>query len=288
MKMKLLLASTALGPIIWGTTYIVTTELLPLDKPFLTAFIRAFPAGLILILLSRSWPLKKEWGKLFLLGVLNIGCFQAMLFVAAYRLPGGIAAIFSATQPLIVLFLVWWIDKVSPSYAALISYCLSIVGMAMLVMTPTTQLDHLGIAAALLGSLSMGIGTFLTKKWKHSLSIIGFTGWQLLFGSFILLPLTLFLELPLPELTINNLLGYTYLTIFGAIISYFLWFKGVEHLSAIAVSSLVLLSPLTAALLGWVFLGEKLTTISILGFTIVIASILIIQISLSRQHTRTT
>jgi len=282
--MKLLLASTALAPIIWGTTYIVTTELLPPNKPFLAAFIRAFPAGLILILLSQSWSPKREWGKLFLLGFLNIGCFQAMLFVAAYRLPGGLAAVISAIQPLVVLFLIWGIDKISPSYTALISCFLSIAGMAILMMSPITQLDHVGIVAALLGSLSMSIGVFLAKRWKHSLPITGFTGWQLLFGSLILLPLTIFFELPLPELTVKNIIGYTYLTMFGAVISYFLWFKGIKHLPTVAVSSLGLLSPLTAVFLGWIFLGERLTAITMLGFIIVLGSILTVQITLSKQH----
>ena len=209
-----------------------------------------------------------------------------MLFVAAYRLPGGLAAVIGAIQPLVVLFLIWGVDKVSPSYAALVSCCLSIAGMAVLMMTPITQLDHVGIVAALLGSLSMGVGTFLTKRWQHSLSITGFTGWQLLFGSCILLPFSVFFELPLPALTVKNIFGYMYLSIFGAVISYFLWFKGISRLPAVAVSSLGLLSPLTAVFLGWFFLGEKLTTIAILGFIIVLASILIVQVSLSKQHQR--
>src|SRR3546814_1764969 len=47
---------TALAPIIWGSTYIVTSELLPPDRPFTAAFIRVFPAGLLLVLLIRRWP----------------------------------------------------------------------------------------------------------------------------------------------------------------------------------------------------------------------------------------
>ncbi|XOT98280.1 EamA family transporter, partial [Alcaligenes pakistanensis] len=38
-------ALTALGPAIWGSTYIVTTEILPPDRPFIAAFLRCFPAG---------------------------------------------------------------------------------------------------------------------------------------------------------------------------------------------------------------------------------------------------
>jgi probable blue pigment (indigoidine) exporter len=44
---------TALAPAIWGSTYIVTTELLPPDRPFTAAVLRTLPAGLLLVVYSR-------------------------------------------------------------------------------------------------------------------------------------------------------------------------------------------------------------------------------------------
>ena len=44
---------TALAPLIWGSTYIVTSELLPPHRPFTAALIRVLPAGLLLLLLMR-------------------------------------------------------------------------------------------------------------------------------------------------------------------------------------------------------------------------------------------
>lgn len=82
---------TALAPVIWGSTYIITSELLPSDRPFTAALIRVLPAGLLLVLLMRQTPLRQHWMRLVILSALNIGAFQALLFVAAYRLPGGLA-----------------------------------------------------------------------------------------------------------------------------------------------------------------------------------------------------
>lgn len=94
---------TALAPAIWGSTYIVTTEILPPDRPFTAALLRALPAGLLLVLYSRYLPRPSEWPRLLVLAALNIGFFQALLFVAAYRLPGGLAAVVRAIQPLLVM-----------------------------------------------------------------------------------------------------------------------------------------------------------------------------------------
>ena len=84
---------TAIAPVIWGSTYIVTSEFLPPDRPFTAALIRVLPAGILLILFTRQFPSSKDFWKLIVLSALNIGLFQALLFVAAYRLPGGLAAV---------------------------------------------------------------------------------------------------------------------------------------------------------------------------------------------------
>ena len=51
------------------------------------------------------------------LAALNIGVFQALLFVAAYRLPGGVAAVVGAIGPLVVMGLVWALDSFDKSLA---------------------------------------------------------------------------------------------------------------------------------------------------------------------------
>lgn len=47
---------TALAPILWGTTYIVTTEMLPPDRPMMAALLRVLPAGILLLIFSRQMP----------------------------------------------------------------------------------------------------------------------------------------------------------------------------------------------------------------------------------------
>lgn len=80
--------TTALAPAAWGTTYLTTTELLPPGRPLLAGTLRALPAGLVLAAATKRRPVGAWWAKAFVLGTLNIGGFFALLFVAAYRLPG--------------------------------------------------------------------------------------------------------------------------------------------------------------------------------------------------------
>ena len=55
-------ALTALVPAIWGSTYLVTTELLPPDRPLLASTVRALPAGLVLVAAARALPRGAWWG----------------------------------------------------------------------------------------------------------------------------------------------------------------------------------------------------------------------------------
>lgn len=98
-------ALTGLAPAVWGSTYLVATELLPPDRPLLATTMRALPGGLVLLVLGRRLPVGVWWWRASALGVLNIGAFNFLLFFAAYRLPGGIAAVIMSAQPMFVVIL---------------------------------------------------------------------------------------------------------------------------------------------------------------------------------------
>lgn len=276
MPLIVIIFLTALTPMIWGSTYIVTTELLPNGYPFLAALLRVLPAGIILILLTRQLPKKWDWLKVMVLGGLNIGIFQIMLFIAAYRLPGGLAAILGAIQPIIVLVLMASIARMSIPNAAWFAAILGLVGMVVMLYNPSMNIDIVGVVAALLGALSMAFGTFLSRYWRVDLPLASFTGWQLFFGGLLIAPLFITME-DWPIMTLTNVLGYSYLCLFGALIAYLLWFQGIQRLSPAVVSSIGLLSPVTAFFLGWVFLEQSLTLVSMIGFVMILGSIFMIQ-----------
>jgi len=267
---------------IWGSTYIVTTQLLPPDRPFTAALIRVLPSGLLLLLYARRWPARGDWGRLVVLSALNIGAFQALLFVAAYRLPGGLAAVVGAIQPLLVMGLAWGVEQRRPLAATAWAAVAGVVGMGVLLLSPGTVFEPVGILAALAGAASMAMGTYLTRRWRLSMPVLALTGWQLLLGGLMLAPLAWLADAPLPALTMWQTLGYLYLSIAGALLAYALWFRGIARLAPVAVSSLGLLSPLTAVVLGWVLLGQAIKGFAFVGLAMVFASILAVQWTASR------
>lgn len=266
---------TALAPTIWGTTYFVATELLPPNHPLMVAALRSLPIGILLTAWLRQLPKGIWWWRILLLGSLNIGIFQALLFVAAYRLPGGVAATAGSIQPLLVVWFSWIILNEKPSKLSILVAIAGLVGVGLLVLGPTARLDRVGIVAAIAGAATMGLGTVLVKRWKRPVSLLVFTAWQLAVGGIVLLPIALVIEGPITHLSTTNLLGFVYLGVVGTGVAYALWFRGIEKLKASAVSSLGLMSPVVATLIGFVLLHQTFTPIQLIGIVIVLMSVLI-------------
>lgn len=262
-------------------TGLVTTELMPADRPVLTALVRVLPVGLLLTAAARELPSGSWWWRTAVLGALNIGVFQVLLFVAAYRLPGGVAATAGAVQPLVVAALATGLlGERFPLRTALAGLG-GIVGVGLLVLTPQAALDPLGVVAALAGTVSMGTGVVLTKRWGRPVGLVTATGWQLVAGG-LLLPLAFALEGPPPIFTSRNWLGAVWLATVGTGVAYTLWFRGIERLPVSSLSFLGLLSPLTATVLGWVVLDQSLTVGQLDGAALIATTVIATQIAGTR------
>jgi probable blue pigment (indigoidine) exporter len=270
---------TALAPAIWGSTYLVTTEWLPPDRPLLATTVRALPAGLVLLLCARTLPTGMWLWRTLVLGTLNVGAFNVLLFVAAYRLPGGVAAMIMAVQPMVVLVLAALLIKDRIRVPHVAACLLGAGGVVLLVFEGTAAPDLVGVAAALAAAATMATGITLTKLWGRpgGMGLLAFTGWQLAAGGLVSLPFTVVVEGLPSTLTGANIAGFGYLIALGAVLSYAIWFRGIERLPAFAVSFLALGSPIVATLLGYLFLHQTLSLLQVVGILVILAAVLLAQ-----------
>lgn len=270
-----LVAVTALAPMSWGTTYSVTTELLPPDHPLFAALLRTLPGGLLLIAATRTLPRGDWWWRGAVLGTLNIGAFQALLFVTAQRLPGGVAATLGAVQPLVVAGLAVLVLRERPTLWRTGWSIVGVLGVGLVVLEPTARLDALGVLAGLAGAGSMALGVTLTKRWGSPAGVgpLTYAGWQLAAGGLVLLPVTARLEGVPPGIDGGAVAGYLWLGTVGGFVAYSLWFRGIRLLPVTATTMLGLLSPLVAATIGALLLGETLTAGQLTGFGLALTAL---------------
>lgn len=279
---------TAFAPAVWGTTYVVTTELLPPEHPLFAALMRALPAGLLVLALTRTLPRGDWWWKAGALGVLNIGLFFPLLFLSAERLPGGVAATLGATQPLIVVVLAVGILGEHPSAWRVGWAVAGAVGVGMVVLGPAAGFDAVGVAAGLAMAGSMGLGVTLSKRWGRPAGVgpTTYAGWLLTAGGLFLLPLTAMHE-DVPAIDGPAAAGYLWLGLVGGLIAYVWWFRGISALPVSATALLGLLSPLVAATLGAWVLGQTLGAVQLLGFALALTALVAGQVTPRHTITRT-
>lgn len=259
----------------WATTYIVTEQFLPEDRPMFAALVRALPVGLVMLAWRRTLPPRGWWGKAIVLGLLNIGLFFPLIFLSAYGLPGGLAATVQALLPLIVMAIAWLLLGERATPRRLIGGVVGVIGVGLLVLGTTTGVTALGLAAAVGSVLAAATGAVLTKRWKPPVDSITLVSWQLVVGGLFLVPVALLTEGAPPSVDLAAVLGYAWIAIFGTGLAYVAWFTALREMPAGRVALISLLNPVFATVLGVVFAHEAFGLPQAIGVGLVLGGVLL-------------
>ncbi|MFO6453791.1 MULTISPECIES: EamA family transporter [unclassified Aeromicrobium] len=266
---------TAVAPVAWGSTYYVTSAFLPPDRPLFGALMRALPVGLLLLALRPTLPTGSWWWRALLLGTLNIGAFFALIFVAAYRLPSGLAATLTATAPIAMMLVAWLLIAERPRLASLGAAVLGIAGVALLVLRAGFAVDMIGVAASLGAVVMSSFGYVLLKRWTAPVDLLTLTAWQLVAGGLLLLPAALVVEGAPPAMDVPAVLGFLYIGLVATGLANYLWFRGLQRMPAASVSLIGLLNPVAGTVLGVALAHEIFGPVQAVGMLLVLAGVLL-------------
>ncbi|MDO9456651.1 EamA family transporter [Nocardioides sp.] len=268
-------AITAVAPLVWGTTYLTTEQLLPADRPLLAALVRALPAGLVLLAVVRQLPRGDWWWRAALLGVCNIGLFFPLVFLAAYHLPGGLAATVQAASPLAVMALALLLLRERPGAVRVVAALVGLAGVGLLVLRSPDGVTPIGLAGAFGSVLVSALGFVLVKRWgrPEGVGMLTFVSWQLVAGGLLLLPLALVVEGAPPAVDLPALGGFLWIGAAGTVLAYACWFHGLSRMPAGAVSLVGLLNPVTGTALGVAVAGEAFGWPQALGMALVLGGV---------------
>lgn len=265
---------TAIAPAAWGTTYLVTEKWLPPDRPLFAAAVRALPIGLLLLAWTRQLPPPGWRLKALALGLSNIGLFFPLIFLAAYHLPGGLAATIQALSPLAVMALAWPLIAERPTAVRVAAALIGLAGVALLVLRNPSGTDPIGLLAAF-GSVAVSaLGFVLVKRWTPPVDMLTLTSWQLVAGGLVLVPLALLVEGAPPPLDAEAVGGLAWIAVVGTGLAYVCWFRGLRAMPAGAVALIGLVNPVVGTALGVAFAAEPFGVVQLLGMTLVLGGVL--------------
>jgi len=269
------LGIAAIAPVAWGSNYYVTDTYLPPDRPLFGAAVRALPFGLLLLAVRPGRLTGSWWWRTALLGALNFSTFFVLIFVAAYRLPGGLAATITATSPIAIMLLAWALAGERPHRASLAAAVVGIGGVTLLVLRGGIEADLIGVLASLAAVAVSSLGFILVKIWRPPVELATFTAWQLIFGGLLLVPVALAVEGAPPPLDARAIAGFGYLGLISTVAAYAAWFTGLRRLPAAALSLVGLLNPVTGTVVGVALAGESFGASRLAGIVLVLGGALL-------------
>jgi drug/metabolite transporter (DMT)-like permease len=276
--------------IFWGSTYMGIAVAVRDIPPVLMAGARFLIAGLVVLAFCAATGRKvavnrRDFLHLSIVGLLLLSWANVVLAWAEQYVASGLAALIVSIVPLWFLVL----DRAilrgpQPSPRALVGLALGIVGVVVLLWPKIatvrfggTTIELMAAVALLFSSGAWALGSVLSKKWRWQVDPFTATGWQMaVAGAFNLLFATVLGDWGRADWTTPGLLAIGYLIVFGSWVGYTAYIWLLEHVSTSKVSTYAYVNPVVAVLLGWAFLGERITGYLIAGALIIVPAVALV------------
>ncbi|UKS30943.1 EamA family transporter [Paenibacillus sp. HWE-109] len=271
--------------LIFGTTFLaIKVGVDASTPPFFSAGIRFFLAGLLLFLWM-VWRKKASFKlllhkEMLLTGIgLTFGTF-ATLYWAEQYVSSGIAAVLSATAPMMILVLQMLVLRQRANANAIFGCLLGFVGIILLVLPQlavTADITWvLGCCAIIVGQIFYGGGALYAKKVIQQFpqaSPIALNAVQMIYGGLMLLALALCTEhINFRGMLTTSAVGsLLYLIVIGSMVGHSLFYWLVAKTNPIFPATWLYISPIIALAFGVLLYGEKITWVSAAGVIIIMA-----------------
>lgn len=226
---------------------------------FLFAVTARMVLGLIFCLLAiRIAGINMPWhararGAYLAAGVAIYGAMTLVYWGAQYVPSGWIAVLFGLSPLLTSLFSVLWLSQQGLSRVEMLGLLLAITGLAIIFTGGAEIGPHvgIGIAAVLLSTTLHAASAVWVKRLSRDLPALAVTGG----GLSVAVPafvLTWFMfDGVWPEsLPDRSRFAITYLALFGSVLGFFWYYYLLRQVTAVKVSLVTLVTPVTALLLG--------------------------------------
>jgi drug/metabolite transporter (DMT)-like permease len=294
----LIIASFAAIYIIWGSTYLFVKIAISEIPPFLMAGMRFAFAGLLIFLIRsynyKNWKITKPQiinslfaGFLFLT-VGNGGVSWSLKYVDS-----GFAALIIAAQPLVMLIMMWLIDRKPILPRSWVGIVLGIFGVFLLVSQNelvSSQDQWLGVAIIFLCLVSWGYASLYVAKADLPESFFLNTGIQMVSAGFSMVCISYLIGESVPEwssISIKVWSSISFLVVFGSIVAFTAFNFLLKYVSPEKVATSTYINPIIALVLGWLVLNETITAQSIIAASILLIGVYFINFNKGRRITRT-
>ncbi|MCL7929881.1 DMT family transporter [Halomonas llamarensis] len=272
--------------LIWSGNMTINQLTVGTIAPSSIAFLRWLLALLVLtpFVLPAAWryraDIRREWPKLAVLGMLGMGLWQGLAYVAAETTSATNMGILAAMVPLLTVLLSALILREPPTLGGIAGGVLAFFGVTVLLgQGNPLSLMRLevspGDALMVLAATCYALYGVMLKRWQ-----MGLPPWVMLYAQVcfaVLFLLPPYLIGPMTPIDSHNVWLILYAGIPASIITTFLWMRAVRQIGASQASIFINLMPLFSAVIAMVFLVERLAVFHVLGGLLILAGVVMAQ-----------
>jgi O-acetylserine/cysteine efflux transporter len=282
-KRRFVVLAFSLLVLFWGSSFAVVKVGLEYSPPVLFAGFRCLIGGLAMMLAAFLWGgnpnLRRDLPVFSLLALFNVVLFIGLQTYAIMYLPSGSAAVLVYLQPILVGLLAWPILGETLTAAKVCGLLLGFSGIVAVSAGSISgaALSPTGVVLGAASALSWALGTVYFKKYEARVSTLWAVAVPFLAGGMALTAFGLFVE-PWGRVSWNSpfVASLLYSGLVGISLAWVIWFALVRAGEASRVASYIFVVPLTAVLIGVVFLDESLGYTLVVGAAFVVCGIYLV------------
>lgn len=276
--------------VLWGGSFFFNGVVLRELPPLTVVLLRVALAALILLPLLRVYGIRLPrtvagWTPFFAIGLLNNVLPFSLIVMGQTWIPSGLASILNATTPLftVVVMAVAGEEKLHARRIAGV-----IVGLIGVIILHGEGLDSkgfgfetgqgIGVLLCLAGAFSYGLAALVARRLLSNSPPLATATFQMLASAAMMTVVAGVVDrpwqLPMPGMT--TWLAVIGLAALSTALAYIVFFQILRRSGATNVMLVTLLIPVTALLLGYLVLGEKISAREIAGALVIGSALLLI------------
>jgi len=283
---KKALLLTVLAGVLWGTSFPAIKMGLNFIDAYMFVFLRFFSASLIMfivLLFTKNLDIQAAKKELWFLGILN-GFAYLLQYVGMTFTTASKSSLLVNLTAIWVAIISWFVLKERLGNKKLLGIILSFVGVFLV----TTGLNFLELTRGMFFGdilvLFSGIGwsffIVYNKKFiddtENASQSSQFISWVLFATVLPLIPFIPFSSNLSLNLPIEAWFAIAYTAVFCWIVPYYLWLKGLKHISSITSTVILLTEVIVAIIISYFMLDEGFTLISGTGAVLIILAIVLV------------
>lgn len=268
----------------WGTSFPAIRIGLQYMDAYTYVFFRFLASSLVMLavaLVTKNFGLKFERKRLiFLLGVSN-GIAYFLQYIGMVYVSASASSLFVNLSVVWVALLMPLLFRERLGLKKALGVMVSLLGVVFM----TTNLDFASLTQGMIvADLLVIVAGFLWAVFivynkplvNESSNIVRSMAWLLIFTLLPLLPLAPHSAEVVASLPLEAWLAILYTAVVCWVIPYYLWLKGLKHLSPVTSTVVLLTEIVSAVTIATILLGEVFTVISGVGAILIIIAILLV------------